>query len=118
MPAYFFNIECVIVQGDQRSYTVGPWVSTTGAPVDVSTWDVYFKAESIKTTDTIVIAPAAVIFKDSGSGTVDTFEIPMSESQTNIDPGYYRQEIAVDRGGVVNTIAKGTLTIVERLTEV
>jgi len=117
MPAYFFNLDAIIVQGDQRSYTL-TWTDSSGTAVDVSAWDVYFKAESTKTTDTLVVAPVSVVFSDSGSGTTDTFEVPFSEAQTDIEPGYYKQEISVDRGNNINTVAKGTLTIIERVTEV
>lgn len=117
MPAYFFNLDTIIVQGDQRSYTL-TWTDTSGNAVDITTWDFYFRAESTKTTDTLSVAPVSVVKSDSGSGTTDTCEIPFSEAQTDIDPGYYKQEISVDRGNNINTVAKGTLTIIERVTEV
>ncbi len=117
MGRYFdFNLE--VVAGDDQSVRF-QWADASGDPVDVSDWDVYYKATSDSTTDTLTVAPGQVTFSDSGSGTTDTFTILLPNSSTDIDDGFYTQEIAVVRdGSTIETIARGTLTIVERVTEV
>jgi len=116
MGRYFdFNIE--VVAGDDHTISL-TFATAAGAAVDVSAWDAYYKAESDSTTDTIAVAPAAMTTSDSGTGTVDTITIPLSDTDTTVDAGFYKQEVAIARSGLVETVAKGTLTITERLTAV
>jgi hypothetical protein len=115
----FFKYDFEIVAGDDHSISL-TMKTAAGAPVNVSAWDVYYKAEARDTnnTDTISVAPAAVTVSDSGTGTVDTFTIPLSDTDTTVAKGFYDQEIAIKRSALVETIAKGTLNVVERLTTV
>lgn len=115
----YFKMDIEVVQGDDQDISL-TWATVSGTPVDVSAWDVYYKAEhnDPSITDTITVAPAAVTFSDSGTGTVDTFTISLTDTITTVDPGHYIQEIAIARSGLVETVARGTLTITERLTAV
>lgn len=118
MGRYFdFNLE--VVAGDDHTISM-TWKTAAGAAVDVSGWSVYYKAESSDSavSDTITVAPAAVTYSDSGTGTVDTFNIPLVNTATDITAGFYKQEVAVLRSTLIETVAKGTLTVTERLTAV
>jgi hypothetical protein len=115
----FFDDDIEIVAGDNHSFSL-TMKTLAGAPVNVSAWDVYYKAEARDTnnTDTISVAPAAVTFSDSGTGTVDTFTIPLSASDTTVAKGFYDHEIAIKRQGLIETLTKGTLSVLKRLTAV
>ena len=118
MGRYFdFNLE--VVAGDDQTISM-TFKTSAGAAVDVSAWDVYYKAEAIDSanSDTVAVAPAAVSKRDSGTGTVDTIDIALTDVATAINSGFYTQEVAIARSGLVETIAKGTLTITDRLTAV
>jgi len=116
MDSYYFNINEEIVQDNDRTITM-TW-DENGTAVDVSSWEVYFKAKASWTSDTIVVLPAAVTTLDSGTGTVDTFVIELTGTHTNVDPGFYDCEITIDRGGNVDTVAMGSITITARIVEV
>ena len=118
MGRYFdFNLE--VVSGDDQTISM-TFKTSAGAAVDVSAWDVYYKAAAIDSanSDTITVAPADISAYDSGTGTTDTISIPLTDTITAITPGFYSQEIAILRSTLVETIAKGTLTITDRLTAV
>ena len=108
---YWDNINESVVSGDSKSWSFT--FAEDGVAVDVSAWDVYYKAKESWTTDVITILPAAMTFSDSGTGVTDTFTIPFATTDTDITPGFYRHQITVDRGtGNIDTLFKGTLTIV------
>jgi len=116
MDSYYFNLNEEIVQDNDR--TIAMTWDESGVPTDVSSWEVHFKAEADWTTDTIVVLPAAVTTLDSGTGTIDTFVIELTGTHTNVAPGFYNCEVAIDRGGNVDTVAMGTITITARIVEV
>ena len=90
----------------------------TGLPVDISAWDIYYKAAASWTADTIAIAPADIVKSNSGLGVLDTFTVPFEATDTDIDAGRYQHDIAVDTGSEELVILKGTLTAYTRQTAV
>ena len=108
------NIE--IVQGDDQSISLT--FAQNGSAVSIAAWTFHFQAERDDDTDTIVIAPAATVKSDSGTGVTDTVTFNITDTLSNIEPGYYIYEIAHKRGGLVETDVKGTLVITERITAV
>ena len=115
----YFAMDFEVVAGNDQPISL-TLATSSGTPVDVSSWDVYYKAEAVdaNNTYTITVAPAAVTVSDSGTGTVDTFTIKLIDTATDVTPGHYRQEIKIVRSGEVETIAMGTLTITEKIAEV
>ena len=109
---YWDIINESIVSGDSRALSF-TW-HERGVAVDVSSWDVYFKAVAPWTTDVITILPAAMVFSDSGTGVTDTFSIPFATTDTDVDPGFYDLQVTAERttsSGNIDTLFKGTLTI-------
>ena len=110
---YWDIINESIVSGDSASWSFT--FKVNGVSVDITTWDVYFKATAPWTTDVITILPAAMVKSKSGTGLVtDTVSIPFATGDTDIDPGFYDLQITSERttgSGNIDTLFKGTLTI-------
>ena len=110
--------EEMFIQDDLAfSYT---YALKNGTAVDVSTWDVYYKAVAAgaHSTDTITVAPSSVVKSDSGSGTTDTFTIDINELISAVDIGRYNYDVAVDTGSEKKVHFAGAITLRDRNTEV
>jgi elongation factor P hydroxylase len=110
-----FNME--VVQGDDQPISL-TFKTAAGVATNIYAWDFYFKAERSDVSDTIVIAPAATVKSDSGTGVTDTVTFNITDTLSNVEPGYYTFEIAHLRDSLIETDARGTLTITERITAV
>jgi hypothetical protein len=108
-----FNVE--VVQGDDQPISM-TFATVGGSAVNVYAWDFYFRAERDDVTDTIVIAPASTVKSDSGTGVTDTVTFNITDTLSDVEPGYYRFEISHVRDGLVETDARGTLIITQRIT--
>jgi len=118
MPAYYFNLDEVIVKGDDRSITL-TFSDTAGDPVDISAWTFYYAADERNGTGAITVADGSMTKSDSGRGVTDTVTIPRADTVTNVTVGFWDHDIAVkDASDEITTIAKGVLTIVDRETTV
>jgi hypothetical protein len=118
MSAYWFNFDMDIVSGDTRSIAL-TFADTVGVATDISGWTFYYKAVNrVTAATTITVANASIAKSDSGTGETDTATIPLDNTITAVAAGKYDQEIAVKIAGEPTTIAKGTLTVHARQTDV
>jgi len=118
MENYWFNLDMSMVayNDDNISLTIK---DTAGDAVDVTGWaDMTYKASASWTTDTIEVADAAMSQTSSGSGVTDTIVIPISASDSAIDKGVYDHEFSCAILSNDRTIFRGTIRIVERISEV
>jgi hypothetical protein len=116
---YWAKTDIEVVKQDDlaMAYT---WAEPDGTAVSVAAWDVYFKATAAgaHSTDTITVAPAAIVTSSSTGGTVDTFTITLTATITDVDVGRYDYDIAVDTGTEEKVVFRGTLTVLDRETAV
>ena len=107
-----------IVAGDDAGISL-TFSELNGDPVSITGWSFYYKAEADWTTDTIEIAPAAMTLSNSGEGVVDTVDIPITDTESDIEAGFYGHEIARENAtGDIETVLRGTLTITKRRTSI
>jgi len=120
MTKYWASRDIEVVRQDDLSLSYVVTDGDTGLPIDVTNWDVYFKAaaSSGHSTDTIVVAPGSVTKSNSGTGTTDTFTIILTSTLTDVDYGRYIFDIAVDTGSEEKVLKRGTLTVYDRETAV
>jgi hypothetical protein len=115
---YWFSLDSDLMTEDSVNITLTFSNASGGSPIDISAWTFYYKAEERGGTDTITVADGSMTKSDSGTGTTDTVTIPLDNSISGVTAGRYDQEIAVVISSEPTVIARGTLTIPQRLTTV
>lgn len=114
-----FKLDVKVTQGDTRSIPL-EFFDANGDQLDVDGVSFFYTAKkSIKDTDAnaaIVIEPALIV--PTANPTVkNKITITLTAVNTNLPPGDYHHDIQQVDGNGTLTVAKGTLTIEEQVTQ-
>ena len=115
---YWFELDHAVVAAndDTLSLTIK---DILGNPVSVVGWsDMTYKASADWTTDTVLVADAAMSQTSSGTGVTDTIVMPLSTAVTDKDTGMYNHEFSCTIATQTRTIFRGTLRILTEIAEV
>ena len=109
----WFPFDKKVTYGDDDSIELK--CLNSGSPLDVSSYTGEYKAISRDGSISFTIDSTIVLY-DSGSGTTDSFSIPLDTTDLDIQPGQYDHRFTwTDNSGQKRTIFKGTLFIDEKV---
>jgi hypothetical protein len=117
--AYHFTLDETITRKDDRKITL-VFQDAAGAAIDITNYNFWYTARRSAGDDAtaIEVDPGDTSKADSGSGTTDSVIISLTSAKTDIEAREYEHDIQMeDANNEFTTIARGTLTVLENITQ-
>ncbi|MCX6223213.1 MAG: hypothetical protein NTV01_00410 [Bacteroidia bacterium] len=106
-----------ITQGTDHIIRLTITDASTGAAIDVRTWDLFFSMKKNHTDTEILIEKTEADMTISGTG-YNVVDITLTYTETNIDPGQYYFDVKVtNSSGTISLLPPRLLEIVFSITD-